>query len=68
MLRRQEFVDPRGFLVHTDNIFDSSSWSEPVFFDCLGIDQDVSRRKMLSDARDTQADTSAVTSTDLLRR
>jgi hypothetical protein len=54
--------------VHTDNIFDSSSWSEPVFFDCLGIDQDVSRRKMLSDARHTQADTFAVTSTDLLRR
>lgn len=26
----------------TDNIWDSSSWSEPTFYDVRGIDQDVS--------------------------
>jgi beta-xylosidase len=34
-------VTPRGFYVSTDDIFDDSKWSEPVFFDMLGIDQDV---------------------------
>jgi hypothetical protein len=35
-------VPPRGFYVWTDDIWDSSSWSEPIFFDVTGIDQDVS--------------------------
>jgi hypothetical protein len=34
--------EPRGFYVWTDDIEDESSWSEPVYFDQLGIDQDVS--------------------------
>jgi hypothetical protein len=38
----QPFVTPRGFYVSTDDIFDETKWSEPVFFDMLGIDQDVS--------------------------
>ena len=33
---------PRGFCVWTDDIFSNGSWSEPVFFDVPGIDQDVS--------------------------
>jgi beta-xylosidase len=35
--------EARGFYVSTDNIFDETTWSEPVYFDSLGIDQDVSR-------------------------
>ncbi|PMD47760.1 glycoside hydrolase family 43 protein [Hyaloscypha variabilis F] len=34
-------VEPRGFYVWTDNIWDESSWSDPVYFDNLGIDQDL---------------------------
>lgn len=33
---------PRGFYVKTDNIWDSNSWSDPVYFDQVGFDQDVS--------------------------
>jgi beta-xylosidase len=33
--------EPRGFYVSTDDIFDDSKWSEPVYFEMLGIDQDV---------------------------
>lgn len=29
----------------TDNIWDDSTWSDPVYFDMLGIDQDVSRQR-----------------------
>lgn len=32
---------PRGFYVKTQNIWDSSSWSDPVFFDSIGFDQDL---------------------------
>ncbi len=35
-------LSPRGFFVWTENIWDSSSWSDPIFFDVRGIDQDVS--------------------------
>lgn len=34
-------VWPRGFYVKTDNVWDASSWSDPVFFDQVGFDQDV---------------------------
>ena len=35
-------IQPRGFYVSTDNIFDDKSWSDPIYFDMIGIDQDVS--------------------------
>lgn len=38
----RQHLEPRGFYVSTDNIWDDSTWSEPVYFDMLGIDQDVS--------------------------
>ncbi|KAK2772820.1 hypothetical protein FQN53_004425 [Emmonsiellopsis sp. PD_33] len=34
-------VWPRGFYVKTDNIWDSNSWSEPIYFDQVGFDQDL---------------------------
>ena len=34
-------VWPRGFYVKTDNIWDTTSWSDPVYFDEVGFDQDV---------------------------
>ncbi|OKL58331.1 hypothetical protein UA08_06406 [Talaromyces atroroseus] len=34
-------VWPLGFYVKTDNIWDSDSWSEPVYFDQVGFDQDL---------------------------
>jgi beta-xylosidase len=34
--------EARGFYVSTDNIFDETTWSDPIYFDSLGIDQDVS--------------------------
>ena len=34
-------VWPRGFYVKTENVWDSDSWSDPVFFDQVGFDQDV---------------------------
>lgn len=34
-------VWPLGFYVKTDNIWDSDSWSDPVYFDEVGFDQDV---------------------------
>ena len=36
-----ERIFPRGFYVWTENIFDSSSWSDPVYFDNPGFDQDL---------------------------
>ncbi|CAH0053697.1 unnamed protein product [Clonostachys solani] len=36
-----ERIFPRGFYVHTDNIWDDSAWSEPVYFDNPGFDQDL---------------------------
>lgn len=38
----QDITIPRGFCVWTDDIFSNGSWSDPVFFDAPGIDQDVS--------------------------
>jgi hypothetical protein len=38
----QDITIPRGFVVWTDDIFSKGSWSDPVFFDAPGIDQDVS--------------------------
>lgn len=32
---------PRGFFVWTDNIWDQTTWSDPVYYDVNGIDQDV---------------------------
>ncbi|KAF4186723.1 hypothetical protein CNMCM7927_005110 [Aspergillus lentulus] len=34
-------VWPRGFYVKTENIWDSDSWSDPVYFDQVGFDQDL---------------------------
>lgn len=31
-----------GFYVSTDDIFDDSKWSEAVYFEEIGFDQDVS--------------------------
>ncbi|KAL4803136.1 glycosyl hydrolase [Aspergillus unguis] len=37
-----ERVWPRGFVVHTTDIWDvGKGWSEPVWFDCVGFDQDL---------------------------
>lgn len=38
----QDITIPRGFCVWTEDIFSNGSWSDPVFFDVPGIDQDVS--------------------------
>lgn len=40
--QQNERLFPRGFYVKTTNIWDSSSWSDPVYFDLIGLDQDVS--------------------------
>ena len=37
----QGIIGPRGFYIWTDDI-DAGEWSDPVYFDTLGIDQDVS--------------------------
>ncbi|PYI01448.1 hypothetical protein BO78DRAFT_433626 [Aspergillus sclerotiicarbonarius CBS 121057] len=34
-------VWPRGFYVKTTDIWDSASWSDPVYFDQVGFDQDL---------------------------
>lgn len=34
-------VWPRGFYVKSTNIWDEAGWSEPVWFDAVGFDQDV---------------------------
>jgi beta-xylosidase len=39
-----ERIFPRGFYVYTDDIWNSDAWSEPVYFDNAGFDQDVSSR------------------------
>ena len=44
----QDITIPRGFCVWTDDIFSNGSWSDPVFFDVPGIDQDVSRARAIS--------------------
>lgn len=36
-------VVPRGFFVSTDDIFKQDSFSDPVWLDNAGIDQDVGR-------------------------
>ncbi|PSR87392.1 beta-xylosidase [Coniella lustricola] len=36
-----ERIFPRGFYVSTDNIWDDSAWSDPVYFDNPGFDQDL---------------------------
>ncbi|KAJ4352094.1 uncharacterized protein N0V89_007440 [Didymosphaeria variabile] len=36
-----ERIFPRGFYVWTDNIFDDTRWSDPVYFDNPGFDQDL---------------------------
>ncbi|GAB7329980.1 hypothetical protein MBLNU13_g01676t1 [Cladosporium sp. NU13] len=37
----QDITIPRGFCVWTEDIFSNGSWSDPVFFDVPGIDQDL---------------------------
>jgi beta-xylosidase len=36
-----ERIFPRGFYVWTEDIFDDSTWSDPVYFDNPGFDQDL---------------------------
>ncbi|KAH8682430.1 glycosyl hydrolase [Xylariales sp. PMI_506] len=36
-----ERIFPRGFYVYTDNIWDSNAWSDPIYFDNPGFDQDL---------------------------
>ncbi|KAF3762225.1 family 43 glycoside hydrolase [Cryphonectria parasitica EP155] len=36
-----ERIFPRGFYVYTDNIWDEKAWSDPVYFDNPGFDQDL---------------------------
>ncbi|ETS81986.1 hypothetical protein PFICI_06988 [Pestalotiopsis fici W106-1] len=36
-----ERIFPRGFYIWTDNIWDSDSWSDPIYFDNPGFDQDL---------------------------
>ncbi|KAK4103159.1 glycoside hydrolase family 43 protein [Parathielavia hyrcaniae] len=36
-----ERIFPRGFYVWTDDIFDDAAWSDPVYFDNPGFDQDL---------------------------
>lgn len=36
-----ERIFPRGFYVWTDDIYDDSAWSDPVYFDNPGFDQDL---------------------------
>jgi beta-xylosidase len=36
-----ERIFPRGFYVHTGNIWDDAAWSDPVYFDNPGFDQDL---------------------------
>ncbi|KAF2140412.1 glycoside hydrolase family 43 protein [Aplosporella prunicola CBS 121167] len=36
-----ERVWPRGFVVKTEDIWDEKKWSEPVYFDQVGFDQDL---------------------------
>lgn len=37
----QPMIGPRGFYVSTTDIWDTKSWSDPTYYDVLGIDQDV---------------------------
>ncbi|KAF3401400.1 Non-reducing end alpha-L-arabinofuranosidase BoGH43B [Talaromyces pinophilus] len=39
--QQNERLFPRGFYVKTTNIWDSSFWSDPVYFDLIGLDQDL---------------------------
>ncbi|KAH6617415.1 glycosyl hydrolase [Chaetomium tenue] len=36
-----ERIFPRGFYVWTDDIFNDAAWSEPIYFDNPGFDQDL---------------------------
>ncbi|ORY54556.1 glycosyl hydrolase [Pseudomassariella vexata] len=39
--RVDERIFPRGFYVYTDDIWDSNAWSDPIYFDNPGFDQDL---------------------------
>lgn len=43
--QQNDRVWPRGFYVRTKDIWDSASWSDPVYFDQPGFDQDVSKAR-----------------------
>ncbi|KAF2000145.1 glycoside hydrolase family 43 protein [Amniculicola lignicola CBS 123094] len=40
-LTADERIFPRGFYVWTDDIFEETTWSDPVYFDNPGFDQDL---------------------------
>ena len=42
VIAKEVLPECRRFYVKTDDIWKSGSWSDPVFYDVLGIDQDVS--------------------------
>lgn len=43
--------EARGFYVWTDDIFYETKWSEPIYFDALGIDQDVGEKMFICEPR-----------------
>jgi beta-xylosidase len=43
--RRPDIISS-GFYVSTDDIFDDSKWSDAVYFEEVGFDQDVSRPRV----------------------
>ncbi|KAL4976293.1 glycosyl hydrolase [Aspergillus desertorum] len=61
-----DIVIQRGFYVTTDDIWARDSWSDPIYFDVPGIDQDVRMRESSSHADRahlTNEDSSSSTST-----
>ena len=38
---KADYIPPVGFYVSTDNIFDDAKWSDAVYFEEQGFDQDV---------------------------
>lgn len=40
--QQDDRIWPQGFYVKTTDIWDDSSWSDPIYFDQVGFDQDVS--------------------------
>lgn len=39
--QNNERIFPRGFYVKTNDIFDETKWSDPVYYDNVGFDQDL---------------------------
>jgi hypothetical protein len=38
-------TEARGFFVWTEDIFDQTKWSDPIYLDSTGIDQDVGLKR-----------------------